>query len=385
MARLLAFDRDGDVVYRNASYPAYFDVDPVTGTRATVEYVAAERYRGPDCPERPCSLNVVERLNLTTGATERVYAAVTPQWESGRWHDVDRVNDTHLAVADIAGDGVFVVDARTGEFAWRWNASDHFPRSAGGRAGDWTHLNDVEVLADGRIVAGIRNMDQVVFLEPGAGVVEGWTLGRDDDHDVLYEPHNPDYLPADRGGPALLVADSENNRVVEYRRTGDGWTRAWSWRDRRLQWPRDADRLPDGHTLVVDANGNRVVEVDAAGGVVWAVDVGRPYDAERLGAGGGSAGGWAAGSTVADGAPADAPPRVDQDAREGRLALAVRDALPSLLVNGILFVAPAWVGFVDLLWAGLLALDALAWGALEWRWSGRSLGGGWRALRGRLG
>jgi hypothetical protein len=74
---------------------------------------------------------------------------------------------------------------------------------------------------------------------------------------LFYEQHNPDYIPEERGGPAVLVADSENGRVVEYGRTpGNGtpvtdgtWERTWQWRDGRLQWPRDADRLPNGGWL----------------------------------------------------------------------------------------------------------------------------------------
>jgi hypothetical protein len=383
VADLFAFDRDGTVVYHDQSYQVYFDVDPVPGTGYTVEYVAAERLGPSACPAQQCSRNVVERVNLTTGAVTRVYDAVTPQFESGRWHDVDRVNETHLVVADIVRDRVYLVDVRTAEIAWQWNASDHYPPTAGGGSGDWTHLNDVEILTDGRLMASLRNMDEVVFIEPGSGVVDTWTLGADDDHAVLFEQHNPDYLPSERGGPAVLVADSENNRVVEYHRRDGTWVRAWSWRDSTLQWPRDADRLPNGHTLVVDSHGNRVVEVATDGTVAWSVDVGRPYDAERLGTGDESAGGYAAGAG-SSGDRTDtaivAPPATDQGTSDGAVVVAIKAVLPSVVVNGLLFVAPPWFGFTDLLMTGILALDLLLWGGIEWRWSDRSFRGGVRRL-----
>ena len=136
------------------------------------------------------------------------------------------------------------------------------------------------------------------------GVVENWTLGSDDDHDTLYEQHNPDYIPAERGGPAIVLADSENDRVTEFQREGgagaDGeWERAWTWSDDRLEWPRDADRLPNGNTLVTDTDGGRVLEVAPNGSVVWSVGVRGGYDAERLGTGDESAGGPAMSATTA--------------------------------------------------------------------------------------
>lgn len=372
-AELIAFDADGSVVYHDHTYDVYFDVDPVPGTRYTVEYVAAERLGGDACETDPCSRNLVERVNLSTGAVTRVYDAVTPQYDTGRWHDVDRLNETHLVVADIVYDRVFVVDTRTDEIAWQWNASDHYATDAGGGSGDWTHVNDVEGLDDGRIMAGMRNMDEVVFIDPATGVDDDWTLGADDDHDVLYEPHNPDFIPFERGGPAVVIADSENNRIVEYQRVDGDWTRAWSWRDPTLQWPRDADRLPNGNTLVVDSHGDRVVEVGTDGTVVWSVDIGRPYDAERLGTRDESAGGHAAGTAPgSDGAAA--PPAVDQGSAGGIL-VTLKDVLPSVLVNGLLFVAPPWVGFTDLLVAAVLLVDLLVWGGLEWQWSRHTIAG----------
>ncbi|MDD2666751.1 MAG: hypothetical protein PHI74_07815, partial [Methanocellales archaeon] len=45
----------------------------------------------------------------------------------------------------------------------------------------------------------------------------------------------------------------------------------------------DADRLPDGNTLISDANNNRVIEVDPAGTIVWEyITGGEPTTVERL-------------------------------------------------------------------------------------------------------
>jgi hypothetical protein len=410
-AELVAFSEAGEVLYYDDTYRVYFDVDPVPGERHTVEYVASRHLDGADCApvdtER-CTYNVFRRVNLTTGVDHEVYGEVTPQIVSGRWHDVDRVNETHIAIADIVRDSVRIVDTRTNETTWEWHANRTFNRSEGGQSGDWTHVNDVEVLADGRVMASVRNMDQVVFIDPGEGVDGNWTLGAEDDYSILYEQHNPDYIPPEAGGPAVLVADSENSRVLEYRRvdpeTGDPttgpdgeWRRSWGWRDSRVQWPRDADRLPSTNTLVTDTHGDRVAEVAPNGTVVWSVTVGMPYEAERLGTGDESTGGPSMTSVreanvTADGGGAlsviawvtggDAT-RVVLSPDDGPVDLVwvtLKELVPSLPVNGILFAGPSWLRFHDVVFGGLALVAATAWGGLELRWAGLGL----RRWTGRL-
>jgi hypothetical protein len=87
----------------------------------------------------------------------------------------------------------------------------------------------------------------------------------------------------------LLIADSENDRVVEV----DVDTERIIWRydgtgsGERLQWPRDADRLPNGNTLITDSRNFRVLEVGPNGSVVWRYEMkeerGIVYEADRLG------------------------------------------------------------------------------------------------------
>jgi hypothetical protein len=90
----------------------------------------------------------------------------------------------------------------------------------------------------------------------------------------------------------VLVADSLNDRVVEYTREDGVWNRTWTLRGGGLDEPRDADRLPNGNTLVADRRGHRILEVTPAGEVVWEFYAPwQPYDVERLGTGDESAGG----------------------------------------------------------------------------------------------
>ena len=57
-------------------------------------------------------------------------------------------------------------------------------------------------------------------------------------------------------------------------------------RDKR-DWPFTAIRLADGNTLISCTNGNRIIEVDAAGKIVWSVtndDIGEPLFNDACGA-----------------------------------------------------------------------------------------------------
>jgi hypothetical protein len=376
-AELTAITRNGTIVYHNSTYKVYFDVDPVEGTRWTVEYIASAQLNGRECPKFDtnwCTENVIERVNLSTGEVERLYTRKTPRVTATRSHDFDRINETHIAIADIYDDRVFIYDTQADQVEWQWNATSIYDESQGGPDGDWSHINDIELLDDGRIMVSVRNMDEVVFIEPGEGAEENWTLGTDENHSILYEQHNPDYIPAERGGPSVIVGDSENNRVVEYHREDGTWSKTWSWRDPRMQWPRDADRLPNGRTLVVDSHGDRVMELSPNGSIAWKVHVGMPYDVERLGTGDESTGGSSIGTLRG----ASAGPARPQGLVTAAL-LTVKDAIPARWVNSVLYVGPAWFRFHDVVTLGVLVSTLSVWGVVEYRWSSRSVASGSRA------
>lgn len=366
---IVALSPDGRLLYYNDTRHGYFDVDPSPKGEKTVVYSTVDRLNrlDPSCDADACIRNVIERANLTTGEVTVLYSQVDSPFLSTEWHDVDRVGRNRFLVADMANDAVYIVNTSTEIVEWEWRAQNALPISGGGAyPNDWTHLNDVEYLDDGRIMVSLRNQDQVIFLEPQTGMDHNWTLGTDDNTSVLFEQHNPDYIPGDRGGPAVVVADSENNRIVEYQRRGSSWQRTWTWRDRQLQWPRDADRLPNGNTLITDTHGGRVVEVDRTGNIVWSVDVASAYEAERIKTGDESTGGQSAkalnlSSKVSVGTESASPSTT--------LKQRVKIALPNKLVNGAAAVTPAWFTFYDAVAISLLCLGSVTWTLLEFYWS----------------
>ena len=363
-AELVAFAPNGSIYYHNESHTRYWDVDPVENTSTTVEYVYAEHLSAEECnAEGVCTRNGVERVNLTTGNVTSIYSRITPGKHSTRWHDVDRLDDERLLVADIDRDRAYVVNTTTGLVTWSWDAQSDFNTASGGPyPDDWTHINDVEyVELDGEptVMVSVRNHDQVVFIDMETGLRENWTLGSDGDHDTLYEQHNPDFIPESQGGPAVLVADSEAGRAVEYQRVNGSWEQSWEWQDPRMTWVRDADRLPNGHTLLADSNGDRVLEIDENGTVVWSIDMGFPYEAERLGTGDESTGGPSAASISL--------PSREPDATNRSATGEVASWAPQSIVNGVAYLLPGWVGSIEILAALVLVVTLPVWGVVEWR------------------
>jgi hypothetical protein len=293
-ARLVAVGPRGEVewVHDGSGFDAtwFYDVDPLDNGNLLVTATAEGE-------------TLVYELDPES--QERVWTERLPVRDT---HDVDLINGDQLLVANMRqpekGDRVFVYDRPSGEIVWEWEFADHYPESVGGPSNDWTHLNDVDEIDDGLYLASPRNFDQVIAINRSTNEV-AMRLGSDDDHDTLYEQHNPQYLEGENGTPTLLVADSENDRIVEYAREDgsvengtvengtvkngtvengtDAWTRTWSVGTRGLNWPRDADRLPNGNTLVVDTMNHRVVELTPDGEVVWEFHAPwAPYDVERM-------------------------------------------------------------------------------------------------------
>jgi len=373
---LTAFYPNGTLAYYNETHRKYFDVDPAPTGETTVEYVAGTELGSKNCPASgvdPCSIVVIERVDLSTGEVTQLHERYVPG--STIWHDVDRIDDHRFLIADIVEDSVFVYNVTSGITTWRWDVASDYPITQGGQVDDWTHLNDVEVIDEGLYMASLRNADQVVFIDREEGLVEHRTLGSEDNYSVLYEQHNPDYIPRENGGPAVVVSDSENNRVIEYQWSDGSWEPTWRWSDTRMQWPRDADRLPDGHTLIADSNGNRIVELDRDGEVVWQVRVDTPYEVERLGTGDESTGGESArslGLTSRDGtATGDATE--DRDSSSGifdSIVDSLKTLFPGVVENALLFILPAWITPQIFLSSVVAVGLGVVWSVAELYWRG---------------
>lgn len=268
-SRVAVIDTDAErVIWQTTRYSTYYDVDPLN--ESTLLYTAHDD-------------------NMTT-------YAIVHNWRTGEVydrfvvaagaHDVDYLGDGRYVYTDGKSHRVVVLNRTTDEVIWVYDFTEQFPPTTGGGpdssyAGDFTHVNDVDVADDGSaFLVSPRNFDRVLLIDRETKETR-WTLGEEDNYSRLYEQHNPQLVTT--SPPTVLVADSENDRIVEYRRVDGEWTLVWSFA-RDLRWPRDADRLPNGNTLLVDTR--YAMEVTPSREVVWRVRVPKfLYDVERIGLG----------------------------------------------------------------------------------------------------
>jgi len=198
--------------------------------------------------------------------------------DSKATHDADRLPNGNTLVVCGGRDGmnqaqVKEVDPK-GEIVWSWHARDHFYRSPYKDIylDGWTHANAVIRLPNGNTLISLRNFNFVVEVDPQGEVVK--TIGEG----ILYYPHDPEVLPngnmlAATQRPLLSFRPIRIDfsvtppHVVEF--VPETGTVVWKFE--RSQWmrqlARDADRLPNGNTLITGTT--EIIEVTPGGEIVW--------------------------------------------------------------------------------------------------------------------
>jgi len=299
-----------EIQWRVSDADSYFDV-----TRLANGTVVAGFHHNDyeeDCGpyESPCTKTGIRLIDPTgegEPTTRTIFSMPVRTAFSSEIHDVEPLGDGQFLFTDMEYERVAIVE--DGAIAWQWNASQFYDAPDDPTRVDWLHINDVDVINESHYLVSVRNANQVLVIERGAGVVEVINAdrgGHDEactehagiaDHDgdgdvtcgnpeIIDEQHNPQWLP----NGAVLIADSENDRVVELHRTEDGvWEPVWALYEANglpFNWPRDADRLPNGNTLITDSLQKRVLEVEPDGDVVWSHGTDLiPYEADPSPAG----------------------------------------------------------------------------------------------------
>ncbi len=116
--------------------------------------------------------------------------------------------------------------------------------------------------------------NRVLIVDDASGSIL-WQYGQDNGvagagDDALNQPISAVLVPQPGGDDHVLISDSGNGRVIEVT-----MEKSVSWRfpaatSTEQVTPGSAERLSNGHTLISDIAGNRVIEVDAAGSsIVW--------------------------------------------------------------------------------------------------------------------
>jgi hypothetical protein len=352
-AAFVVIDTDtGERLRRYSEFYRYYDVDPLGNGRVLL----VADTRGVD----PAGGFFAVTMNWRTGEVVGRFPIPADT------HDVDYVGEGEYAIADIKADRVSVYNRTREEIVWEFDFGRQYPNRSAGKAEGFTHLNDVDPINNGSaFLASPRNMDRVVLIDRSTKRVE-WTLGSEDDYSIMNEQHNPTLLS--RNPPTVLVADSENNRIVEYQKTGTGWEETWRYTT-VAGWPRDADRLPNGNTLIVDTWAKQVIEVTPDKRVVARYEIAGQgtYDAERLPYGDEPTGPPMA--LLRERRPGlDSPPSGDGRALERSGSAAVlRGAIETVETSYYLaqWVLPSWLGKLEFAASVSAVVLALVWGASE--------------------
>ena len=302
------FDRGGEPIWTEGGENVdYFDVTMLDNGTVLTGFVIEDQQSCGQY-ESPCSrtgFRIIDPEPEPRIISEWSFPVRTKL--NSEVHDANLLPSGEILLTDMDKERIFTV-APNGSITWQWNGSQYYDAPLDPTRTDWLHINDVDRIGPGRYMVSVRNANQLVIVERGQGVVD--VINEDEnrsndanckanngladysndsggdvlcgDPEVMNHQHNPQYL----GPGAILVADSENDRVVELHKQNGEWEVAWgvdSANGIQFDWPRDADRLPNGNTLITDTRNNRIVEVTPEGTTVWSTETGIwPYDAERL-------------------------------------------------------------------------------------------------------
>jgi hypothetical protein len=179
-------------------------------------------------------------------------------------HDADRLlNGNTLYVFgnnDKKNDAQVKEVSPDGKTVWSWFARKEFdkPPYSNTHNQGWTHTNAVSRMENGNTLISPRNFNCLIEVDPSGKVLR--VIGKD----YLEHQHDPEVLST---GNILVANHQRPHEAIEI----DTRTEAIIWRfaiRKRKAWPvRDADRLPNGNTLITGTT--VLLEITPEKEIVW--------------------------------------------------------------------------------------------------------------------
>ena len=219
-------------------------------------------------------------------------------------HD-DRTVEIDGQPEEVFGDRIVEFDRESNEVVWEWSTFDHYSLEdvppGDTDNGNWTHVNAVVYNErDNSVYISSRNLSRITRIDYDTGEII-YNMGKesvsgdvDFGHDFFKAQHAPELLP---NGNMLLhdngtCCDRVNNvtRAIEiefddpYAPTSASIV--WEYvLPRQSRIIGDADRQPNGNTLIASGTPGVVYEVTREGVLVWKLEIELPfffYRAERI-------------------------------------------------------------------------------------------------------
>ncbi len=205
----------------------------------------------------------------------------------------------------LLSDQIVEWDPRKNRVVWNWHLFDHHEPESD--RSDYSHANTIEPdPRDDSLYLSCRNMNSILKIDKKTGEIL-WRLGENGGfairpEDRFYHQHAPELQPNgnlllfDNGTGRPEADGGQYSRAIELELDEQNMRACcvWTWRpDSDLYCPiwGDADRLPNGNTLIVfgtrtEGETTRYLEVTHEGELVWDVEIvpsgWGTYRAERI-------------------------------------------------------------------------------------------------------
>ncbi len=185
-------------------------------------------------------------------------------------HDIDRLNNGNTLYVqgwvDKGEKHVVEVDGEGNE-VWSWDGMGDYNKKPFSKHNfqGWIHVNAVTRTGDGNTFISLRNFNRFIQVNKNGELVREKIFGGKKGKLLKKKigPHDPEVL----SNGNILVPLTAVNKVIEVGSEG----KVWEYNDPIGRKPstsiRDANRLPNGNTLI--AKYNKIVELDKNGNIVW--------------------------------------------------------------------------------------------------------------------